>query len=46
MPRIKLYKKGVWWMLLYGKNMDCSCRYHSWQEAIWDLPHAIGVTYG
>jgi hypothetical protein len=47
-PRIKLKKSGAAdhpWMLYYGPQGDCSCGYKTWQEAVWDLGHAIIVTW-
>jgi hypothetical protein len=42
--RVRLRKHGGWWVLSYGFWGDCTCSYRSWQEAVWDFPHAIAVT--
>ena len=47
--RIRLRKSGEPdhpWRLIYGPNQDCSCCYKTWQEAVWDLGHAVVVTWG
>lgn len=32
------------WTLRYG--IDCVCSYSHWQQAVWDLPHAVAITKG
>lgn len=33
------------WILRYGMHGDCKCCYSTWQEGVWDFPHAIALTF-
>ena len=48
-PKVTLTRTGDLshpWRLIYGKYQDCKLIFATWEQATYEFPHAIAVTFG